>query len=182
MARVIVTGGAGFIGSHVVDLIRASGDVAIVIDNLSTGLRANISADVEIHEVDISIRKAVLSLSSLIGSADAIVHCAAQASVVVSTEDPCHDLKVNVAGTINVLDLADTLHCPLVFTSTGGAIYGEDAVRPTPEATAIEPVAPYGASKAAAEVYIRMWAKKCNVPHAICRRRGVRSNTRTSSD
>jgi UDP-glucose 4-epimerase len=169
MATVLVTGGAGFIGSHVVDLIRANGETAVVVDDLSKGLRSNLPADVALIEASIADRPAMQAIAVEIADLKAIIHCAAQASVVASTEDPEHDLRVNIAGTINVLDIAAARACPLVFTSTGGAIYGETTPRPTPETSATEPGAPYGASKAAAEIYVRLWARKDGLPHTICR-------------
>ncbi len=169
MTTILVTGGAGFIGSHVVDLIRSAGDTAVVIDDFSKGSRHNLAADVKVIEASIADRQAMLAASAELRDLTAVIHCAAQASVVASTEDPAHDLHVNVAGTINVLDIASAHACPLVFTSTGGAIYGETAPRPTPETAATEPGAPYGASKAAAEIYVRLWARKDGLPHTICR-------------
>ena len=165
----MVTGGAGFIGSHVVDLIAARGDTAIVVDNLSKGRRENLPVDTDIRIVDITDSSATQALCAQLPDVAAIIHCAAQASVVRSTSDPIFDLTTNVAGTINILEIARAKACPLVFTSTGGAIYGEDAPRPTTEASPVDPGAPYGASKAAAEIYVRLWAKASDLPHAICR-------------
>jgi nucleoside-diphosphate-sugar epimerase len=169
MATILVTGGAGFIGSHVVELIQAAGDTAVVVDDLSKGSLANLPGDVAVTEASIADRAAMQMLAAELTDVKAIIHCAAQASVVASTEDPEHDLRVNIAGTINVLDIAAAHACPLVFTSTGGAIYGETAPRPTPETSATEPGAPYGASKAAAEIYVRLWARRDGLPHTICR-------------
>jgi nucleoside-diphosphate-sugar epimerase len=169
MATILVTGGAGFIGSHVVELIQAAGDTAVVVDDLSKGSLANLPGDVAVTEASIADRAVMQMLAAELTDVKAIIHCAAQASVVASTEDPEHDLRVNIAGTINVLDIAAAHACPLVFTSTGGAIYGETAPRPTPETSATEPGAPYGASKAAAEIYVRLWARRDGLPHTICR-------------
>ena len=169
MATVLITGGAGFIGSHVVDLVRAGGDTPVVVDDLSKGARANVPDGIRLIEASIADRARMLELAKDLTDLRAIVHCAAQASVVASTMDPEHDLLVNIAGTINVLDIAGAARCPLVFTSTGGAIYGETAPRPTPETADTEPGAPYGASKAAAEIYVRLWGRKDGLPHAICR-------------
>ena len=169
MTTILVTGGAGFIGSHVVELIQAAGDTAVVVDDLSKGSLANLPGDVAVTEASIADRAAMQRLAADLTNVQAIIHCAAQASVVASTEDPEHDLRVNIAGTINVLDIAAAHACPLVFTSTGGAIYGESAPRPTPETSATEPGAPYGASKAAAEIYVRLWARRDGLPHTICR-------------
>ncbi len=169
MSTILITGGAGFIGSHVVDAVVQRGDTAIVIDDLSKGLRSNLPTEVELIETDIADRAAITMLSETLPAIDAIVHCAAQASVVLSTEDPTRDLIVNIAGTINILGIASRHACPLAFASTGGAIYGETAPRPTPESSATEPGAPYGASKAAAEIYIQLWARQTGLEHSICR-------------
>ena len=169
MATFLITGGAGFIGSHVVDRIQLAGDTAVVVDDLSKGSVANLPSDVAFIEASIADRAAMQEIAAELKDLKAIIHCAAQASFVASTEDPEHDLRINIAGTINVLDIAAAHACPLVFTSTGGANYGETAPRPTPETSATEPGAPYGASKAAAEIYVRLWARKDNLPHTICR-------------
>jgi UDP-glucose 4-epimerase len=169
MATYLVTGGAGFIGSHIVELLRAHGDEPIVVDDLSKGLRANLPDGVTLLQVDIADREALQRVVEQLPALDGVFHLAAQSSVVVSTTDPARDLAVNVAGTINVLDLCSHLHCPMVFASTGGAIYGENAPRPTPENEATEPGAPYGASKASAEIYIRLWARQSGLPHTILR-------------
>ena len=169
VATFLVTGGAGFIGSHVVDRIQAAGDTAIVVDDLSKGSLKNLPSNITLIEANIADRPAMQKVAAELKDLKAIIHCAAQACVVASTEDPEHDLRVNIAGTINVLDIATAHSCSLVFTSTGGAIYGETAPRPTPETSATEPGAPYGASKAAAEIYVRLWARKDNLPHTICR-------------
>jgi UDP-glucose 4-epimerase len=169
VGAILITGGTGFIGSHVHDLVRERGHEAVVVDDLSKGRRENLPADADVRVLDIADRAAVLRLADEVGPLGAVIHCAAQASVVVSTENPERDLLVNVAGTINVLDLCATKGCPMSFTSTGGAIYGEDAPRPTPETSPTEPGAPYGASKAAAEIYIRLWARQYGLPHAILR-------------
>jgi UDP-glucose 4-epimerase len=169
MATYLVTGGAGFIGSHIVELLRAHGDEPIVVDDLSKGLKANLPDGVTLLQVDIADREALQRVIEQLPALDGVFHLAAQSSVVVSTTDPARDLAVNVAGTINVLDLCSHLHCPMVFASTGGAIYGENAPRPTPENEATEPGAPYGASKASAEIYIRLWARQSGLPHTILR-------------
>jgi UDP-glucose 4-epimerase len=169
MATYLVTGGAGFIGSHIVELLRARGDEPIVIDDLSKGLSANLPGDITLLQVDIADREALQRVIEQLPALDGVFHLAAQSSVVVSTTDPARDLAVNVAGTINVLDLCSHLHCPMVFASTGGAIYGENAPRPTPENEATEPGAPYGASKASAEIYIRLWARQSGLQHTILR-------------
>ena len=169
MATFLVTGGAGFIGSHVADHIHAAGDTAVIVDDLSMGSLANLPPNSVFIKADIADRHAMQTVAAEVSDLKAIIHCAAQASVIVSTKDPDYDLRVNVAGTVNVLDISAAHACPLVFTSTGGAMYGATAPRPTPETWAPEPGSSYGASKAAAEIYIRLWARKYNLPHTICR-------------
>lgn len=169
MSHILVTGGAGFIGSHTVSLLQAAGNSVTVIDDLSTGLRENLPHDVDLHTLDISDSESMAEFSCFHNDLDAIIHCAAQASVTASTKDPGRDLLTNVFGTINILKIATANSCPLVFTSTGGAIYGDSASLPTPEFSTVEPGAPYGASKAAAEIYVRLWGSANDLPHAICR-------------
>lgn len=169
MARkAIVTGGAGFIGSHVVDALLEQGTEVHVIDDLSSGRRANVDPRAQLHELDIVDGEGVVAAFAA-AEPEAVYHLAAQASVVVSVEEPQRDLAVNVAGTLNVLESAAQAHAPVVFTSTGGALYGEDAPMPTDESFLPGPLSPYGASKWAAECYVRTWALRTGVPNAICR-------------
>ena len=150
--RAIVTGGAGFIGSHVVDALVARGDDVHVIDDLSTGRRANIADGVPLHERD--IRDALDDIFDDVRP-DACFHLAAQADVRVSVERPDFDADVNVIGTIRVLEAARRHATQIVFSSTGGAIYGE-CDEPARETFARRPLAPYGASKLAGEEYLEM--------------------------
>jgi UDP-glucose 4-epimerase len=166
--KAIVTGGAGFIGSHVVDALVAQGADVLVIDDLSSGSAANVDDRAQLRQLDIVDGDAVRAAFAE-AQPHAVYHLAAQASVVVSVEDPQRDLAVNVAGTLNVLEAAATAKAPVVFTSTGGALYGEDAPMPTNEDFLPGPLSPYGASKWAAECYVRSWALSTGVPNAICR-------------
>jgi UDP-glucose 4-epimerase len=100
---------------------------------------------------------------------EVVFHLAAQASVVASVEDPGRDCEVNVKGTLNVLELAGRSGTPVVFTSTGGALYGDAAPRPTGEDRIPAPLSPYGASKWAAEAYVNTWSLSSGIPHAVCR-------------
>jgi UDP-glucose 4-epimerase len=166
--RAIVTGGAGFIGSHLVDALLADGREVDVIDDLSSGRASNVAAGATLHEVDITDR-AALHAAIERAAPRAIFHLAAQASVVASVADPNRDCAVNVVGTLNVVDVASRLGVPVVFTSTGGALYGDDAPRPTTEERIPAPLSPYGASKQAAEAYVNTWSLSSGVPHAVCR-------------
>ncbi|HEX4837857.1 MAG TPA: NAD-dependent epimerase/dehydratase family protein [Solirubrobacteraceae bacterium] len=166
--RTIVTGGAGFIGSHLVDALLVAGGEVAVIDDLSSGDAAKVPAGARLCELDIVDRGALDSVFEEVAPS-AVYHLAAQASVTASVADPARDCAVNVQGTLNVLDAATKLGAPVVFTSTGGALYGDDAPLPTAEERIPAPLAPYGASKWAAEAYVRTWSLASGVPHAVCR-------------
>jgi UDP-glucose 4-epimerase len=163
----VVTGGAGFIGSHVVDALLEDWEV-VVADDLSTGDARRVAGEAALEVVDITDRD---SIDAVIDAARpaAIFHLAAQASVTRSIADPGQDLEINVRGTLNVLEGATRHGAPVVFTSTGGALYGNDAILPTAEDIPPAPISPYGASKWAAEAYLTTWKEASGVPHAICR-------------
>ncbi len=163
-----MTGGAGFIGSHLVDSLLSQGRRVTVIDDLSSGKRSRVAAEAQLLTIDIVDREAVLDAVAH-ADPDAIFHLAAQASVTASVNDPLRDLQVNVAGTLNVLDAAVAAEAPVVFTSTGGALYGDAAPLPTDETWTPAPLAPYGASKWAAEAYVNTWSLSSGIPNAVCR-------------
>jgi UDP-glucose 4-epimerase len=163
--QALVTGGAGFIGSNLVDALLARGDAVTVVDDLSTGRRQNLdsalAAGAELLEIDIrdgeALRDAVAERRP-----DAIFHLAAQIDVRKSVADPAFDAAVNVGGTANVLEAARTAGCDrVVFSSTGGAIYGEGQGKPLPlpEATPPAPMSPYGQSKFAGEGYLALYER-----------------------
>jgi UDP-glucose 4-epimerase len=164
--RAVVTGGAGFIGSHLVDALAARGDDVLAIDDLSKGRRERVEAP--FRAVDIR-DAAVLATTFEEHRPDVVLHLAAQADVRLSVSDPAADAAVNVTGTINVLQAALAVGARVVFASTGGAIYGEDAPRPTPESAACEPEAPYGTAKLCAEEYVRLFNRLHDTQHAILR-------------
>ena len=167
MARVLVTGGAGFIGSHVADAFLARGDEVVVVDDLSTGARENVPAGASFEQVDI------VDASALAGAfavrPELVCHLAAQASVTVSVERPAFDCRVNVAGTLNVLEAARESGAQVVFASTGGALYGDGAPLPTSEDFQPRPLSPYGAAKLAGEAYVSTWARLYGAPHVVLR-------------
>jgi UDP-glucose 4-epimerase len=151
--RAIVTGGAGFIGSHVAEALLARGDEVHVVDNLASGSRENVPEGASFHERDIRD-----DLSELFDEArpEACFHLAAQADVGTSVERPDYDADVNVIGTVRVLEAARRTGTQVVFSSTGGAMYGE-CERPAREDDDRRPLAPYGASKLAGEEYLATW-------------------------
>jgi UDP-glucose 4-epimerase len=165
---VLVTGGAGFIGSHVVDSLVDEGRRVIVIDDLSAGDPDRVNEEATLETVDITDRAKLDPLVDRV-SPTAIYHLAAQASVTASVTSPLRDCQVNVEGTLNLLEGARRCRAPLVFTSTGGALYGNEAPIPTPETFIPSPLAPYGASKWSAEAYVKTWANSSRLPHAVAR-------------
>jgi len=168
METVVVTGGAGFIGSHVVDAILATTCRVVVLDDLSTGHPENVADAADLEVVDIVDADALDRIIDAV-TPSTIFHLAAQSSVTVSVADPRRDCEVNVIGILNVLEAAERHRAPVVFTSTGGALYGNEAPRPTPEAQPPAPVSPYGASKWAGEAYLRTWANATQIGHTVCR-------------
>jgi UDP-glucose 4-epimerase len=160
--RAIVTGGAGFIGSHVVDALMARGDDVLVLDDLSRGKRTNIP-EARLEVVD--IRE---PLDDWFDGADACFHLGAQVDVRVAVERPAHDAQVNVLGTVNVLEAARRHGTQVVFASTGGAIYGECA-RPAPEDAPRQPLSPYGVSKLAGEEYLAAYNRLYGTSHVSLR-------------
>jgi UDP-glucose 4-epimerase len=157
--RVIVTGGAGFIGSHVCERFIDAGDEVVVLDDLSTGDRRNVPLKARLEVVDIVDEKATDHVFAAFEPM-LVCHLAAQSSVTVSVRRPDRDLEVNVRGTFNILQSAQRVGARVVFASTGGALYGDKAPVPTKEdAVTPEPLAPYGASKLAAEAYVGVWGR-----------------------
>lgn len=160
--RAIVTGGAGFIGSNLVDALLARGDEVTVVDDLSTGRRENldgaVAAGAELVELDIRDAAALADVAER-AQPEAIFHLAAQIDVRRSAADPAADARINVEGTINVLEAAQRVGARVVNSSTGGAIYGEGRTIPAPEDHPVAPEAPYGQSKFAAEGYCELFRR-----------------------
>ncbi len=166
--RALVTGGAGFIGSHVVDTFLGRGDEVFVVDDLSAGKREYVAQDAGFAELDIVDQEALRRIVSDFRP-DVVCHLAAQASVTVSVARPDRDLDVNVVGTFNVVETAREVGARVVFASTGGALYGDRAPIPTSEDFSPEPLAPYGASKQAGEAYVATWGRLHGVPNVVLR-------------
>jgi UDP-glucose 4-epimerase len=165
--RVLVTGGAGFIGSHVVDALVERSDEVIVVDDLSTGARANLNPRAEFHELDIRRPEAAELIRRC--RPDAISHHAAQMSVSRSVREPVFDAEVNLMGSLNLLEVAREVGARFVFASTGGALYGDADVLPTPEGYPAWPVSPYGVGKLAFEHYLHCYGVEHGLSYAALR-------------
>jgi len=161
--RAIVTGGAGFIGSHVAEALLARGDEVLVLDDLSRGKRENVPDGARLEVADIRD-----PLDDWFAGADACFHLAAQADVRVSVERPDFDADVNVLGTIRVLEAARKNGTQVVFSSTGGAIYGE-CEAPAPEEAERQPISPYGVSKLSGEEYLAGYNRLYGTGHVALR-------------
>jgi UDP-glucose 4-epimerase len=159
--RAVVTGGAGFIGSNLVDALVGRCDEVVVIDDLSSGRRDHVSPAASFVEAD--IRDGIDA-----GGADVVFHLAAQADVQTSVRRPDQDAAINVVGTVRVLEAARAAGAQVLFSSTGGAIYGEcDA--PAPESAPRRPVSPYGIAKLCAEEYLAGWNRIHGTDHVALR-------------
>jgi UDP-glucose 4-epimerase len=155
--RVLVTGGAGFVGSHIVDRLIVDGHEVDVVDNLATGRRERVHPSARFHFCD--LRDARLDAVVAHARPEVVVHVAAQAAVSRSVADPYHDASVNVLGTIALLEVCRRNGIRrAVYISTGGAGYGDTDVLPTPEDHPLRPASPYGVSKVTAERYLECWA------------------------
>jgi UDP-glucose 4-epimerase len=165
--RSIVTGGAGFIASHLADALVERGDRVTVLDDLSRGRHENVNPAAELAVVDVRDAAAV-ERTFASARPDACFHFAAQPDVRISVERPAFDCEINVVGTINVLEAATRQGSRVVFASTGGAIYGE-CERPAREQDPQEPLSPYGAGKLAAEEYIQTFERLHGGGHVALR-------------
>ncbi len=165
--RAIVTGGAGFIGSHVVDALLARGNEVAVLDSLASGRRENVDGRAELVVGDVRDGETVAALLARVRP-DVCFHLAAQADVRVSVARPDFDCEVNVLGTLRVLEAARQAGARVVLASTGGAIYGE-CVRPAPETSPRQPLSPYGTAKLAAEEYLATYNRLYGAGHVALR-------------
>ncbi len=166
--RVIVTGGAGFIGSHVADAFAARGDDLTVIDDLSSGRNARLDSRASVHKASVTDAG---SLAEIVGSVrpELICHLAAQIDVRTSVVQPAADAQANVVGTINVLEAARMVDARVLFCSTGGALYGRDAPIPSLEDVLPLPESPYGIGKYCAEQYVGLYNRLHECSHTVLR-------------
>jgi UDP-glucose 4-epimerase len=166
--KILVTGGAGFIGSHVVDAYVAAGHDVIVVDDLSTGHRENLNPRARFHQLDIGDPKVVELVRD---ERPAVLNLhAAQMDVRRSVADPLFDARINILGTINLLEGARRANVRRVlFVSSGGAVYGEQDAFPAPESHPTNPVSPYGVSKRAGELYAFFYQAEYQLPFVAFR-------------
>ena len=160
--RVLITGGAGFIGSHIVDACLAAGHQPFVIDDLSSGSRDNLPGNVKLYEVNICDQPRLRQVFSEV-KPEVVCHQAAQMSVSRSVREPAFDAQVNILGLVQVFDEAVKVGCQrIVFASSGGVLYG-DVTEPAPEETPSAPISPYGISKWAGEKYLEFFVREHSI-------------------
>jgi len=163
MKKVLVTGGAGFIGSHLVDKLIENGHEVVVIDNLSTGKKKNLNKRARFYKLD--IRNPKLAEIFKKEKPKIVFHFAAQINLRKSVEDPIEDAKTNIIGSLNILENCRKYKVKkVIFASTGGAIYGEAKIIPTPESYPADPLSPYGIAKFAVEKYLNYYYKVFGLP------------------
>ena len=156
--RALVTGGAGFIGSHVCDALIERGFHVAVVDDLSTGKRRNLAPDATFYEMDIRDRAVADVFAN--EKPDVLFHLAAQMDVRRSVADPAYDADVNIGGTVNLLEAGRAAGLrKTIYAATGGAMYGEPTRLPADESTPIQPLCPYGISKGTVELYLELYRK-----------------------
>lgn len=157
MEKVLITGGAGFIASHVADLLLEKGYDVIIVDNLYSGYKKNINKKAKFYKIDITNLNALKKVFKK-EKPDKVVHAAAQIQVIYSLENPQFDALTNIIGGINVLECCREFKVKkIVYLSTGGALYGEPEYLPADEDHPIKPICPYGASKRALEYYLYLY-------------------------
>jgi UDP-glucose 4-epimerase len=164
--QVLVTGGAGFIGSHLADALHARGDRVVVVDSLTTG-RADRVPDVEFHKSDVTDAEQMAKLFARIRP-EVVYHLAAQADVAESVAAPVADASVNLLGTVTLLQVALNTSARIVFASTS-AVYATDGPLPAREDSSLSPGSPYGAAKLSAEIYLRQFNRLYGTRHAALR-------------
>ncbi len=167
--KILVTGGAGFIGSNLVDRYLTEGHQVAIVDNLATGRRGNINSQASFHEVSITDEDALRGVFEA-ERPEVVNHHAAQMDVRRSVREPQFDAQTNIIGTLNVIEAARALGArKLIFSSSGGAIYGEADIIPTPETAPLQPISHYGASKLAAEVYFALYGRLFRMEYTVLR-------------
>lgn len=172
MAKIIVTGGAGFIGSHITDALISRGHRVVVIDNLYRGKKKNINPKAKFYKID--VRNKNIEGIFKKEKPEFVFHYAAQIDTRTSVRNPSFDAEVNVLGTINISQNAAKHKVKkIIFAATGGALSSEATILPTPENKFALPVSPYGAAKISAEMYLHYFWKTHGLPYAALRMANV---------
>src|SRR5215470_3430017 len=166
--RVLVTGGAGFIGSHLADALVARGDEVVVADDLSSGREGRLDPRAHLQKVSVTDPGALTAVVEGSG-AELVCHLAAQIDVRASVDFPADDARANVVGTVNVLEAARRVGARVLFASSGGALYGRDAPIPSREDVLPLPESPYGIAKYCAECYIGLYNRLHGTSHSVLR-------------
>ena len=165
---ILITGGAGFIGSHLADKLIKQGYKVVVIDNLSTGRKENLNSEAKFYKIDIQSLKVAQIFQK--EKPDIIFHLAAQIDVRKSVKNPTKDAKINILGTLNLLENCKKFGIKkFIFASTGGAIYGEANIIPTPETYSELPLSPYGIAKLTIEKYLNYYHRVFDLPFVALR-------------
>lgn len=167
MNAVLVTGGAGFIGSHVVDLLIESGKKVIIADNLSSGKKEFVNPQAVFYQIDVSSQE----LEQLIAKEkpDGVIHLAAQVDVAASVRDPAYDANVNILGSLRLMDACKNHGVKRVVYASSCAVYGEVQQLPIQESFAIKPISFYGASKYVPEMYLKLYHQLYGLEYSILR-------------
>lgn len=166
--KSLVTGGAGFVGSHVVDALVKKGHRVVIIDNLSTGKKENIHPRAKFYKLDIRSPKVEGIFKK--EKPDYVFHLAAQTDVRKSVADPLYDAEINIMGSLNLIQNSYKYKIKkFIFTSSGGVVYGNTKILPTPETASTNPISPYGVSKLAAEKYLFYAQKEFGLPYVCFR-------------
>ena len=166
--KVLVTGGVGFVGSHLVNKLIEKGHQIIVIDNLSTGKKENLNSQAKFYKLDICSPK--ISQIFKKEKPEIVFHYAAQIDVRKSVENPIIDAKINILGSLNILENCKKYKVKkIIFASSGGAIYGEANIIPTPENYPAYPLSPYGIAKLTIEKYLNYYYKVFGLPFVALR-------------
>ena len=176
--KILVTGGAGFIGSHLVKALNKQGHDVIVLDDLSSGSKSNVAKGTKFIQGDVR----EINQLNLPKKIDVVLHLAAQIDVPRSVKEPQFNAQVNVLGTIAILEYARQAEAKkFVYASTGGAIYGTADIIPTPESAEVGSSSPYGISKSSAEQYVRLYSRLFDLDHVILRYSNVYGPGQSSS-
>lgn len=166
--KILVTGGAGFIGSNVVDAYVEAGHEVLVVDNLASGKTANINPRAKFYQMDIADPKLGGVFESF--KPQLVNHHAAQISVPLSVDDPLADAHTNIVGVLNLLSNCRTHQVQkVIYVSSGGVVYGEPDHYPADETFPLQPASPYGISKYAGEMYLKFFAKQCGLKYVALR-------------